>query len=453
MVDTIQDGVMIVDKNGRIVFVNRSFHEITGYSPEEALGRSCLLLQCDTCRKARSMSGGQWCDLFRMGRIDMKRCTMIHKKKGELLILKNASLLKDASGQVMGAVETLTDISDIVEKNHQIEAFRKELRHENGFHGLLGISRAMQQVFGLIHNAAQSDAPVLILGESGTGKELVAQAIHEIGPRHEKPFIKVNCAALNESILESELFGHVKGAFTGAIRDREGRFEAARDGDLFLDEIADLPFSCQVKLLRVLEENIVERVGDHQPIPVNTRIITATNRDIQEDVRTSAFREDLFYRINVIPIHIPPLRERVDDIPVLVESFLQRNRLKTSSRITGVSKGAMECLMVYGWPGNVRELKSAFEYAFVTCHESIIRSEHLPRHISVAASSVPVLKREIWLPDRDTAQKEQLVKALEQSSGNQSMAARMLGVSRVTVWNRMKKYGIDLSRRVEENRS
>lgn len=450
VVDTIQDGVMIVDKNGRIVFVNRSFKKITGYSEEEALGRSCRLLQCDACKKARCLTGGNWCDLFKTGRIDMKRCAMTHKDKGELQILKNASLLKDSSGNVIGAVETLTDISDIVEKDHQIEAFRKELQQENGFHGLLGTSRAMQQVFELIRNAAGSDAPVLIQGESGTGKELVAQAIHEIGPRREKSFIKVNCAALNESILESELFGHVKGAFTGAIRDREGRFEAARDGDLFLDEIADLPFSCQVKLLRVLEENIIERVGDNRPVPVNTRIITATNRIIETDVRTGAFREDLFYRINVIPIQIPPLRERAEDIPVLVDSFLRHNRLKTQSRIHGVSNGAMQSLMAYRWPGNVRELKSAFEYAFVTCHGRIIRNEHLPRHVSAFASVLPAPKAEEWIPDREEAKKQQLLKALDQSFGNQSMAARMLGVSRVTVWNRMKKYGIDLNRRIEE---
>jgi len=447
VVDTIQEGVMIVNKSGNIVFVNRSFEKITGYSREEALGKSCKLLQCDTCEKARCLTGGNWCNLFKTGSIDMKRCTMTHKNKGQLQVLKNASLLKDGSGTVVGAVETLTDISDIVEKDYQIEAFRKELQRENGFHNLLGTSRPMQQVFELIRNAARSDAPVLIQGESGTGKELVARSIHEIGSRREKPFIAVNCAALNESILESELFGHVKGAFTGAIKDREGRFEAARNGDLFLDEIGDLPLYCQVKLLRALEENIIERVGDNTPTPVNTRIITATNRSLKEDVGTGRFREDLFYRINVIPIHIPPLRERAEDIPILVDSFLRRNRLKAQSLIEGVSQGAMKCLMAYKWPGNVRELKSAFEYAFVTCHGKIIHSEHLPMHVVLSGRSNK--GREKYLPAREETQKDELLNALSHSSGNQSMAARMLGVSRVTIWNRMKKYGIDLNRTVE----
>ena len=450
VVNTIQEGVMIVNQKGIIIFVNKSFETLTGYSREEAQGQSCRLLQCDTCEKARCMTGDKWCDLFKTGRIDMKRCTMTHKDKGELQILKNASLLKDSSGKTIGAVETLTDISDIVEKDHQIESFRKELQLENGFHGLLGSSRAMQQVFELIRNAARSDAPVLIQGESGTGKELVAQSIHDIGRRKKKPFIKVNCAALNESLLESELFGHVKGAFTGAIKHREGRFEAARDGDLFLDEIGDLPFFCQVKLLRVLEENIIERVGNNTPVPVNTRIITATNRGIEEDVRNGEFREDLFYRINVIPIHLPPLRERIEDIPILADSFLQRNRLKTQSIIDGVSNKAMQCLMAYKWPGNVRELKSAFEYAFVTCHGKIIRSEHLPAHVLLPGMTKSKLKIKKILPYQEDAKKQQLLKALDQSGGNQSMAARVLGVSRVTVWNRMKKYNIDLSRRIED---
>ena len=441
VVDTIQEGVMIVDETGKIVSVNRSFEMITGYSRQEALGRSCRLLQCDACEKARCRAEGRWCDLFKNGRIDMKRCVLVRKDKSEVQILKNASLLKDGSGRVIGAVETLTDITEIVEKEHQIEAFRKELRSENGFHGLLGTSRSMQQVFELIRNAARSDAPVMIQGESGTGKELVAQSIHEISPRCRKPLVRVNCAALNESLLESELFGHVKGAFTGAIKDREGRFEAARDGDIFLDEIGDLPLFCQVKLLRVLEENIIERVGDNTPLPVNTRIITATHKRLADSVKNGDFREDLFYRINVIPIRLPPLRERTDDIPILADAFLQRHRLKNGSSISGISKGAMQRLMAYRWPGNVRELKSAFEYAFVTCRSKTIKCEHLPQHI--VAPGPPGV-------DLATSQKQRLLTALDQCAGNQSQAARVLGVSRVTIWNRMKKYGIDLSRRVEE---
>lgn len=448
VVDTIQEGVMIVDKTGKIVSVNRSFEKITGYSQQEALGRSCRLLQCDACEKARCRSKDKWCDLFKTGRIDMKRCVMSRKDNAEVQILKNASLLRDDSGRVIGAVETLTDISEIVEKEHQIEAFRKELQMENGFHGLLGASRPMQQVFELIRNAARSDAPVMIRGESGTGKELVAQSIHDIGQRRKGPLVKVNCAALNASILESELFGHVKGAFTGAIKDREGRFEAARDGDIFLDEIGDLPLFCQVKLLRVLEENVIEKVGDNTPVPVNTRIITATHKCLEDSVKRGEFREDLFYRINVIPIRIPPLRERTEDIPILADAFLQRHRLKNGTPIRGIGKRAMQRLMAYRWPGNVRELKSAFEYAFVTCRGKTIQAEHLPQHIVLAGPPYGTPRQP--LGDLEASKKHRLLKALDQSGGNQSQAARILGVSRVTVWNRMKKYGVDLSRRVEE---
>ena len=236
----------------------------------------------------------------------------------------------------------------------------------------------MRQVFDLIANAAQSDAPVIVLGESGTGKELVSKAIHEIGKRRRKPFVKVNCAALTESLLESELFGHVKGAYTGAYRGREGRFETAHGGDIFLDEIGDLPLATQVKLLRVLEEKVVERVGDNKPIPVDVRVISATNKNLSELVEQRIFRQDFYFRINVIPIQLPPLRERVEDIPLLAEAFFGKIGLKSGKAVEGISAAAMRVLMQYSWPGNVRELKSAFEYAFVTCQESVIQPYHLP---------------------------------------------------------------------------
>ena len=304
----------------------------------------------------------------------------------------------------------------------------------------------MQKVFDLITNAAQSDAPVIIFGESGSGKELVARAIHETGIRRQKPYVKVNCAALTESLLESELFGHVKGAFTGAYRSREGRFEAAQGGCIFLDEIGDLPLSTQVKLLRVLEEKIIERVGDNRPIRIDVRIITATNRDLKKLVQQGAFREDLFYRINVIPIFVPPLRERVGDIPLLAESFFRRNRLKSQKNIRGISNAAMEQLLTYRWPGNVRELKSAIEYAFVTCQESTIQPYHFPPAIHQTQSFV--MNNKIESLSRKEIKKKELIDALESAGGNQSQAAVILGISRVTVWNRMKKYGITAQKKI-----
>ena len=279
---------------------------------------------------------------------------------------------------MIGAVGTLTDISDLIEKDIQIEAFRQELRSRDGFHGIIGASPAMRQTFDMIENAAFSDAPVIVYGESGAGKELVAQAIHEIGERRNGPFVKVNCASLTDSLLESELFGHVRGAYTGAIRDRIGRFETASGGDIFLDEIGDLPLATQIKLLRVLEEKSIERVGNNAPIPVDVRIISATNWDLPKLVEMGKFRKDFFFRINVIPIHLPPLRDRMEDIPLLAETFFQKIRLKSDKNLKGISKQAMDALMGYDWPGNVRELKSAFEYAFVPVTMTLILPGHLP---------------------------------------------------------------------------
>ncbi|MDZ7579227.1 MAG: sigma-54 dependent transcriptional regulator [Deltaproteobacteria bacterium] len=331
----------------------------------------------------------------------------------------------------------------MIEKDTQIEAFRRQLRAwKTVSTGILGSSGASVAVSDDPDppNAAQSDAPVIIFGESGTGKELVAKAIHESKSAQMRIYLKVNCAALNESLLESELFGHVKGAFTGAHKDRQGRFEAADGGDIFLDEIGDLPFSTQVKLLRVLEEKVIERVGDHRPIPIDVRIISATNRDLKHAVEKGKFRHDLFYRINVIPVHVPPLRHRVSDIPLLAEHFFRRIRLKSDKKINGISTEAMKLLMAHTWPGNVRELKSAFEYAFVTCQGALIQPADLPPDIFQGKQLSAIQSRAG--ASKDEIKKQHLIEALEQVGGNQSQAAEILGVTRVTVWNRMRRYGI-----------
>jgi len=444
VVNTIQDGVMIVDTEGTIVSVNKALVNMTGYSDGQLMGKPCTIFNCNICEIAREHKGEKWCSLFRTGEVSNRRCALMKKDGTYIHVLKNASLLHDTAGKVMGAVETMTDITELTEKDTQIEAFRRELKTEDGFHGILGASAPMQRVFDLISNASQSDAPVIIFGESGTGKELVAKAIHATGARRRRPFVKVNCAALTESLLESELFGHVKGAFTGAYRSREGRFEAAQGGNIFLDEIGDLPLSTQVKMLRVLEEKVVERVGDNRSIHINVRIISATNRNLKQLVEQGGFREDLFYRINVIPIMVPPLRERVGDIPLLADSFFRRIQLKNDKKIMGISNESMELLMSYAWPGNVRELKSAFEYAFVTCQELVIQPYHFPPTVNAAQ---PAVKNKSPL-NRADMKKQQLIEALESAGGNQSRAAEILGISRVTVWNRMKKYGITTQKKI-----
>jgi two-component system response regulator HydG len=447
VVDTIQEGVMIVDQEGAIVSVNRALEGITGYKRDELVGESCATLNCSTCEHVRHQRGEKWCHLFASGSVSRQQCDIVTKSGARIRVLKNASVLYDGEGKVLGAVETLTDLTEIIERDTQIEAFRRELRARDGFQGMVGVSAAMKQVFDLISNAAPSDAPVIIHGESGTGKELVASALHDLGPRREKPFVKVNCASLTESLLESELFGHVKGAYTGAYRDRKGRFEEANGGDIFLDEIGDLPFATQVKLLRVLEQKVIERVGDNRSIKVDVRIISASNKDLRMLVEKGTFRDDLFFRINVIPIILPPLRERPDDIPLLAESFFRTNQLKSGKDIRGITNEAMALLTAYDWPGNVRELRSVFEYAFVTCQESLIHPHHFPPAVYQGKPGKdPVRKPAL---NRKENKKSTLIQALRQAGGNQSEAARILGVSRVTVWNRIRQFGIDLKRSVE----
>jgi len=322
-----------------------------------------------------------------------------------------------------------------------INSLRKTLHLEDGYHGIMGQSALMQALFEMIENVAQTQAPVLINGESGTGKELVARAIHEAGPRRDKPFIKVNCASLNENLLESELFGHAKGAYTGADRVRIGRFEAAHGGTIFLDEIGDISLSTQVKLLRVLEEKEIERVGEQTPIKVDVRIVSATHRSLEEFIEEGTFREDLYFRINVFPLTCPALRQRSEDIPTIVQSFIHRNAVKSGKKILGLTPEAMEKLVRYHWPGNVRELRNTVEYAFVLCPSGGITIQHLPPKILEAELDCTPPPE---VPTPDSHEKRELIRVLRQTNGNQSAAARVLGVSRVTIWKRINKYGIDV---------
>jgi two-component system response regulator HydG len=448
VVNTISDGILIVNTSGTIVSVNKALEQITGYSREDLMGKPCKVMDCDACKEALACGKGHWCYLFMAGSMGQQKCRIRRKDGVYIHALKNAALLYDDEGNVIGAVGTISDLSEIIEKDSQLEAFRRELRAEDGFYGIIGTSAPMQRVFDIVENAAHSDAPVIIYGESGTGKELVSKAIHSIGGRRNQPFIKVNCASLTESLLESELFGHVRGAFTGAYKDRIGRFEKADSGNIFLDEIGDLPMSTQVKMLRVLEEKTIERVGASTPIPIDVRIISATNRDLLKLVERGNFRKDFFFRINVIPIILPALRERVEDIPLLAESFFRKMRLKNGKTIEGISNDAMELLVGYNWPGNVRELKSAFEYAFVTCHDTMIQPYHLPKTIYRGKKNEKTPKKRNSFNLKEI-EKQELLEALEKTGGNQSKAADILGVSRVTVWNRMKRFGINSRREIE----
>ena len=452
IINTMHEGLIVIASDGTIVMVNQSFEQLTGYSPGDIIGKPCTMLGCDACELVikRKKDQSWWCALFDPGHPGIKQCQCnLMKKDGTCMpALKNATVLRDEQGDPLGAVETITDISELHRLDQEVAHLSRQLDSEDGFYGIIGTSPVMQQVFDIIHKVGASDAPVIIYGESGTGKELVANAIHRSGIRKDKAYVPFNCATLNESLLESELFGHVKGAFTGAYQHRIGRFEAANGGDIFLDEIGDVPLSIQVKLLRILDSKVFERVGEHKPIKADVRIITATNKNLEQLVAQNKFRDDLFFRINIIPIFLPPLRKRREDIPVLVNTFIQRLMSKTGKNITGLSQKTMDLFMKYKWPGNIRELKGTLEYAFVIAEKGLIHVRHLPQQFIMEPMinehadlfAVPPLGNETLF------QKDELILALRQSEGNQSQAARILGINRVTVWNRIKKYNINLKK-------
>ena len=441
IIETLHDGLLIVNPEGIIETVNPSAEALTGYSADELIGSNCRILDCTGCKIFGEGPGEKWCKLFQDGKVKAKKCLITNKEHHSVNISKNATVLKDPSGNLIGAVETLTDISEIVRREEEILSLKKVFQLDEGYYGILGNTPSMQRLFEMIDNVAQSDAPVVIHGQSGTGKELVARAIHNASTRSGKPFIKVNCAALNQNLLESELFGHVKGAYTGADRHRIGRFEAANGGSIFLDEVGDIPMATQVKLLRVLEEKEIERVGDHTPIKVDVRVITATNKDLEKLVSKGEFREDLYFRINVFPLFCPSLGERKEDIPLIVQSFIRQNNLKSDKKIQGLTPKAIEKLTEYDWPGNVRELRNAIEYAFVLCPDGGIGVQHLPHKIMSPRHDS---KGITWGDAKFQLERDKMIEALRKAGGNQSEAARILGVSRVTVWKRMKKYGIDV---------
>jgi PAS domain S-box-containing protein len=440
IVDTMNDGLMITGTDGTIISVNRAFERITGYGAEQVVGRPCTVLLCDGCEKMRHPKQLAWCALFENCQ-DVRCHCRLRTRDGRLVpVVKNATLLMDDDGQPLGAVETLTDMSEVDRLGEEVDRLSRQLDDAGDFHGIVGRSAVMQRVFEVVQRAAQSSAPVIIFGESGTGKDLVAGAIHRIGPRRDSPFMQLNCAALNEALLESELFGHIRGAFTGAYRHRTGRFEAADGGDIFLDEIGDMPMALQVKLLRVLETGRFERVGDQVPVKVNVRIISATHQDLRQAIGEGRFREDLFYRINVIPIHLPPLRQRRGDIPLLVERFLGGVRRRTGRTFSGMTRQAMDRLMDHDWPGNVRELKSVLEYAAIITDGPIIDLDHLPameRRLPSRAPASPIPRQ------GDRSEREALVEALRATGGNRTRAAALLGVTRTTVWHRIRRYGIE----------
>ncbi|MBF0181186.1 MAG: sigma 54-interacting transcriptional regulator, partial [Magnetococcales bacterium] len=367
------------------------------------------------------------------GKVDGKRLSCFVTGEAEQVVSVTATPMRTRRGELLGVVMALHDETHLVRLERYID-------RQHRFHRLIGGSVAMREIYRLVETLADLETTVLILGESGTGKELVAEAIHGQGRRHGWPLVKVNCVALAETVLESELFGHVRGSFTGAVKDRIGRFQEADGGTLFLDEIGDISQVMQLRLLRVLQEKRIERVGDNRSIPVDARIIAATNQDLRAKVAAGTFREDLYYRLKVVEIEIPPLRSRVEDIPMLVEHFLGGFNARLNKGVRGVSPTAMAALMHHAWPGNIRELEHALERAMVLCRGEVIEPEHLPGEWRGSAGAATAKEK---APVERTTEREAILAALTACNWRREQAARRLGMSRVTLFRKMRLLGMN----------
>jgi PAS domain S-box-containing protein len=423
---SVKDAIVTLDSEMKIIEANKSTESLCGFKRgsigenfadfTEACSGKCLEV-VEQCIRDKST-------------VEISHVECHRKNKPLKVINICASPLHYSDGRVSGAVLVVMDET-------RLAVLERDLKKRKQFHGIIGSSKHMQEIYGLIETFAHVESTVLVLGESGTGKELVTDALHYTGGRSKFPLVKVNCAALSENLLESELFGHVKGAFTGADADRVGRIEMAQGGTLLLDEIGDISEAVQVKLLRVLQDKQFERVGENKPRKADIRIITATNRDLKQRVADGRFREDLFYRLNVLKLSLPSLRQHKEDIPMLLAHFVEIFNDKFNKTIEGVSKDVMNEFMKYDWPGNVRELEHAIEYAAIICQDKIITLDHLPEDIRANAevpSSSPV--------KYGANEHESIVEALENAKWSKSLAAKVLGISRATLYRKIKEYNI-----------
>jgi PAS domain S-box-containing protein len=418
---SVHEGIVLIDRSLTILEANAAAILLLGL-PCEVRGVPLALLPEAVREPLRELVART---LREELAYDNVRCE-VRGAKGSRVLVWSASPWAGESGRPRGVVLTVRDET-------RLETLEIDLKKRRNFEHIVGQSAAMQEIYGLIEHLAEVDTTVLITGESGTGKELVAEALHSRSPRRNGPLIKVNCAALPENLLESELFGHLKGSFTGAIKEKAGRFQLAHRGTIFLDEIGDISPALQVRLLRVLQSKEIERVGSNQPISVDVRIVAATNSNLLEKVRRGEFREDLYYRLRVVELQMPPLRERREDIPLLVEHFIGDFNERFGRRVTGVCSAALALLVAAPWPGNVRELRHAIEHAFVICRDNELGIAHLPRELHLEPPLHPPL------PVGDAAR---IVAALDRAAGNKARAARLLGISRRTIYRKIEEYGI-----------
>ena len=434
--DNIPHGIFTVDQNGRITSFNRAAERITGWTRDEVTGTFCSkIFRASHCERACFLR--QSIDHGEPHRDE--EVTITRKDGTELKVSVSTAKMEDEEGRGVGGVEMFRDLSMLVALRQQIEG--RYTRDD-----IVSKSQSMRGVRQLVQLVARSNSTALIEGEPGTGKELIARAIHNLGPRKDHPFIAVNCGALPETLAESELFGYVKGAFTDAAKDKPGRFALAEGGTLLLDEIGEISPAMQVKLLRVLQEKEFTPLGAVRGINADVRILAATNRDLAADVGQGRFRQDLFFRLNIIRIHVPPLRARIEDVPLLVDHFIKKFNALQGRRITGIGEGAMGLLMRYDWPGNVRELENAVEHAFVICGGSVIKREDLPPHFfeQHRAGYARLVEP---LPDRrgplQSVEALAIGEVLARNGGNRTRTAEDLGISRNTLWRKMKRHGID----------
>ncbi len=427
---SVNDAIITVDPDWKVIAANKATETICGVNPAQLLGKP-MTPHLSLCRRSCVEVLKQ--TLERKATIKEYRTECSHVQHHGQMVSITSSPLWEAEGRFRGAVLVIRDIT-------LLKNLEKELRERHQFHKLVGKSKKMQEIYSLIEDLADLETTVLITGESGTGKDMVARALHYSGRRAFKPFVTVNCSALTESLLESELFGHVKGAFTGAVRDKQGRFEVANGGTLLLDEIGDISPYIQLKLLRVLQEKEYERVGESIPRRANVRVVACTNRDLREKVIKGEFRQDLYYRLKVVEIHMPPLRQRLEDMPLLIDHFLRLFNAQFKKQIEGVSTEVLQRFMNYPWPGNVRELEHVLEHAFVVCHGRVISLDHLPAELRGFVDRPPNP------PDKALGGKgyesQLILEALQRCRWNKTKAAEALGIDRRSLFRKMEKTGI-----------
>jgi PAS domain S-box-containing protein len=438
LLDVLDVGIFTIDQNGVITFFNKAAEEITGYRSDDVVGTRCAALfrteHCATCCPLRhTMQSGE--------PVKDQRVVIQGGSGRAVLVSVTTAVLSTKDGAVLGGVEVLKDLS-------LVEQLRRQLDGRYRFEDIISRSPRMQEIFGLLPLVANSDSSLLIVGASGTGKELVARAIHHQSPRRDNPFVAVNCAAMPDTLIESELFGYVKGAFTDARRDKPGRIAQADGGTLFLDEIGDLPLAVQAKLLRFLQEMVYEPLGATFSTRADVRIVSATNKNLERMVESGAFRRDLYFRLNVMQIELPPLSERREDLPLLAQHFIERFRGTTGKPIQLMDERALAALQDYPFPGNVRELENLIERAFLVCRGSVITYEHLPptvlRYVeSRAAAPAPHLTRSTGGDPVAAAERQLIEETLATHGGNRSHAAAALGIHRSTLIRKLHRFGLD----------